>query len=76
MQSLWKRGGQKAKAKAQVEATVGGVLAGAYKKAKKTPDDYYEALIADNTTHFSTDELERLLVSFKRVTTDRLQVKP
>lgn len=74
MQSLWKRGGQRAKTKMQVEATVGSALTSAYNKAKKTPDDYYQSLVENNTTHFSLDELDRLLASFKRVTGDRLQV--
>lgn len=34
-----------------------------------------QELISNNTTHFTVEELERLLAAFKRVTEDRLQVR-
>jgi hypothetical protein len=34
-----------------------------------------QALLENNTTHFTNDELERLLAAFKRVTADRLSVR-
>jgi hypothetical protein len=34
-----------------------------------------QALLDNNTTHFTPDELERLLASFKRISNDRLQVR-
>eukprot|EP00899_Mesostigma_viride_P006767 jgi/Mesvir1/16091/Mv08385-RA.1 len=37
------------------------------------PDEQYASLLANNTTHFTPEELERLLIAFKRVTNDRLQ---
>ncbi|CAG9463280.1 unnamed protein product [Pedinophyceae sp. YPF-701] len=40
---------------------------------QRSPDDIYQELLQENTTHFSPEELQRLLLAFKRVTTDRLQ---
>ena len=34
-----------------------------------------QELCSNNTTHFTVEELERLLAAFKRVTEDRLQVR-
>lgn len=47
----------------------------AYRRLKRTPDELLEELLENNTTHFSPDELRKLLLAFKRMTQDRLQVR-
>lgn len=53
----WKKAGLKD----AVSKTVTNTLVMNYKKSKKTPDDFFKALLENNTTHFTNDELERLL---------------
>eukprot|EP00240_Pyramimonas_obovata_P000249 CAMPEP_0118927864 /NCGR_PEP_ID=MMETSP1169-20130426/5244_1 /TAXON_ID=36882 /ORGANISM="Pyramimonas obovata, Strain CCMP722" /LENGTH=1671 /DNA_ID=CAMNT_0006869721 /DNA_START=246 /DNA_END=5258 /DNA_ORIENTATION=- len=69
---MWKKAGAKTGLKDAVNKTVTNTLVANYKKSKKTPEDFYKALLENNTTHFTADELERLLAAFKRVTSDRL----
>ncbi|KAK3274842.1 hypothetical protein CYMTET_16981 [Cymbomonas tetramitiformis] len=71
--AMWKKGANKAAVRDSVQKTVASTILTSYKTIKKVPDDFYRALLENNTTHFTGDELERLLAAFKRITTDRLQ---
>ena len=70
---MWAKSFKKVKARDAVQKTVASTLLESYKTNKRTPDDFYSELLLNNTTHFTPEELERLLASFKRVTSDRLQ---
>mmetsp|Transcript_8387 Transcript_8387/g.15900 ORF Transcript_8387/g.15900 Transcript_8387/m.15900 type:complete len:1684 (-) Transcript_8387:1295-6346(-) len=71
--SVWKKSMAKSGVKDAVNKTISNTLMSGYKASKKTPEDFFKALVENNTTHFTPDELERLLAAFKRVTNDRLQ---
>ena len=72
---MWGKAGKKVKAREAVQKTVASTLLQQYKKVKKDPEDFYNELLENNTTHFTPPELERLLAAFTRVTQDRLQVR-
>ena len=74
-QNKWGQAGGRTAARVGVQQAVATSLAASFAANKRTPDDCFAALQANNTTHFAVEELERLLAAFKRVTHDRLKVR-
>ena len=72
-QNKWGQAGGRTAARVGVQQAVATSLAASFAANKRTPDDCFAALQANNTTHFAVEELERLLAAFKRVTHDRLK---
>ena len=60
--------------RALVQGTVQKTFQDQYRRVLRTPEQLLDEMLENNTTHFSADELKKLLLSFKRVTTDRFQV--
>ena len=61
--------------KAMLSGIVNKAISDTYVRVKRSPDELLVEILDNNTTHFNADELQKLLLSFKRVTNDRFQVR-